>query len=135
MLNRELFLCTLDLEVKRARRAQYSFCVLKLKLFKLPGKEKGKGVKKCYESLANLLRRELREIDILGSLGDDELAVLLPYTDLSGIVRVRSRLERRLRYLDFNNDGYEVMIDQICFPKGGTEFENFKDKVPEATKG
>jgi len=42
----------------------------------------------------------LGEIDILGFVADDELAVLLPYTDLAGSVRVRSRHEGKLKYLD-----------------------------------
>jgi len=48
------------------------------------------------------------------------LAALLPYADPSGSRRVRSRLERKLKNLDFRNDGYEVVIDQISFAKDGT---------------
>jgi PleD family two-component response regulator len=119
-LNRGSFLRMLDLEIKRARRYQNSFCVLILKLSPVPGQEKGKGLQKCYHSLSIWLKGELREIDILGSLGDDQLAALLPYADLSGSRRVRSRLEGKLKNLDFRNDGYEVVIDQISFPKDGT---------------
>ena len=128
-LNRELFLYALDLEVKRARRSQYSFCALHLKLSKRPGKENGKGLQSCHESLSNWLSGELREIDILGFMADDELAVLLPYTDQAGGVRVRSRLEGRLKYLDIQTDDYAVMIDQISFPKDGPVAENSVYKV------
>ena len=61
-LNRELFLYALDLEVKRARRSQYSFCALHLKLSKRPGKENGKGLQSCHESLSNWLSGEFARL-------------------------------------------------------------------------
>ena len=128
-LSRELFLYVLDLEVERARRYQDFFCVLKLKLFPLPGQEEGKGLQKCHRSLTNWLREELRESDLLGSLGDDHLAVLLPYADLSVSRQVKSRLEDSLKYFGFQNDGYEVMIDQICFPKDAAVTKDLVSKV------
>ena len=128
-VDRELFLGILDLEVKRGRRYQNFFCVLKLRLSQLPGREEGKGLQKCYQLISNWLGGELRESDILGSLGDDQLAALLPYADLSGSGHVRSRLEGNLKYFDFKNDGYEIMIDQICFPKDATVTEDLVRKV------
>ncbi len=119
VLSRELFLYALDLEVKRARRSHYAFCVLKIKLSKPCGIENVERLQDCYQSLSNWVMRELREIDIIGFVADNELAVLLPYTDLAGCVRVRSRLEGKLKYLNLKNDAYEVMMDQIYFPKDG----------------
>lgn len=129
ILSRELFLYVLDLEVERARRYQNFFCVLRLKLSQLAGQEKRKGLQESYQSLSNWLRGELRESDIVGSLGDDQLAALLPYADLWGSGHVRSCLEGSLRYFDFKNAGYEIMIDQICFPKDGTVTEDLVRKV------
>lgn len=119
ILSRELFLYTLDLEVKRARRSHYAFCVLKLKLSQRCGKGNGEGLQDCHRSLSNWVMGELREIDIIGFVADNELAVLLPYTDLAGSVRVRSRLEGKLKHLNFKTDDYELIIDQISFPKDG----------------
>jgi PleD family two-component response regulator len=115
VLSRELFLYALDLEVKRARRSRYAFCLLKIKLSKPCGIEDVEGLQDCYQSLSNWVMGELREIDIIGFVADNELAVLLPYTDLAGCVRVRSRLERKLKYINFKTDVYELKIDQICF--------------------
>ncbi len=134
-MKRELFLYALHLEVKRARRAQYSFCVLTLKLSKRPDRENGKGLQSCSGFLSSWLSGEIREIDILGFLADDELAILLPYTDLAGSVRLKSRLQGKLKYLDFQTDGYEVMIDQISFPKEGTETEKPSPKSHNDRKG
>ena len=130
-LNRELFLYILDLELKRARRYQKFFSVLKLKLSPLYGQQNGERLQECYQSLTRCLRGELRAIDVLGSLGDDQLAALLLYTDPSGTVRVKSRLEDRFKYIDFKKYGYEVRFDQICFPKEGTGTKDLVRKVTE----
>ena len=128
-LDRELFLRILDLEIKRARRYQGFFCVIKLKLSPLTGQENGKRLQKKYQSLSNWLGGELRKTDVIGSLGDNQLAALLPYADLSGSGHVRSRLEGRLKYFDFEKNGYQVTIEQICFPKDGTMTEDLVHKV------
>ena len=120
-LKRDLFLNQLDLEVKRAIRYQNFFSILKLKLVRLPGNENGKGLQTCYQNLNCLLIEELRESDILGSLEDDQLAILLPYADLSDCGPFRSRLEGLLKYYEFKEKGYEVMTDLICFPTDGTD--------------
>jgi len=124
VLSRELFLYALDLEAKRARRSHYPLCVLKLKLSNGRDKENGEGLQDCFESLSNRVSAELREIDIIGRLADDELAVLLPYTDLAGSIRVRSRLEGKLKNFDFKADAYKVKIEQVSFPREGMVTEN-----------
>ena len=129
ILNRELFLCLLDLEVKRAIRYQDFFSILKLKLSRLPGYENGKGLQTCYQALSSLLIEELRESDILGSLEDDQLAILLPYADLSQSSLARSRLEGSLKYYEFKDKGYEVMTDLICFPMDGTDTADLIGKL------
>ncbi len=130
ILNREMFLYLLDLEVKRAIRYQNFFCILRLKLFRHPDHENGKGQQACYQTLKRLLIEELREIDILGSLGDDQLAILIPYADSSAGGSARSRLEGSLIFYEFKkNEGYEVMIDQISFPMDGTSTPDLVGKL------
>ena len=129
ILNRELFLYLLDLEVKRARRYQNFFCILTLRLTELRGPTNGNGLHNCYQKLSHLLREELRESDILGSLGHNLLAALLPYADPSASTNVRSRFEANLRLYNFQQDGYSVMIDQIYFPKDGTVAADLISKV------
>jgi len=127
--NWEMFLYLLDLEVKRARRYQNFFCILKLKLSRLPDHENGKGLQICYQTLRHLLIEELRESDIFGSPGDDQFAILIPYADLSAGDAVRSRLEASLKYYQSKNEGYEVRIDQISFPKDGTDTPDLVAKL------
>jgi len=129
ILKQKTFLYLLDLEVKRARRYQDFFCVLVLKLKRLPSHDNGKGQQTCYQTLKNLLTGELRDSDILGSLGETELAALLPYADSSAGNVAKSRFEGSLKYCDFESEGYEVMVDQICFPVDGTDIRDLMKKV------
>ncbi len=129
ILNRELFLYLLDLEVKRARRYQNFFCILSLKLSRLPDSGNEKNLQNCFQTLSHWLSEELRESDILGTLGDDQLAALLPYADLSSGAHARARFEGSLKYFNFKNDGFQLTIDQVCFPKDGTDTADLIRKI------
>lgn len=129
ILSREVFLYLLDLEVKRARRYQEFFSVLVMSLICLSNQDNGHSQQKCFEILSNLLREEFRDSDILGSLGEEKLAAILPYADASACNVARLRFEGSLKYCDFSQAGYEVKIDQICFPGDGTDINELVKKV------
>ena len=119
--NKEMFWYLLDLELKRGLRYQNHFCLLTFKLYRIHDHTNGKGLKTCYQALSHFLIEELRESDILGSLGEDQLAILLPYADPSVGGVVRSRIEDSLKCYEFKDQGYEVMVNQICIPRDGTD--------------
>ena len=121
VLKKDLFLYFFDLEVKRARRYQNFLCLLLLNLKQLPKTNNGRYFQTYQKTLGNLLSREVRETDMLGSFGKNKLAVLLPYADASAGDHAKSRLESTLKYYDFKSKGYEVTIDQISFPMNGTD--------------
>lgn len=123
--SREMFWYLLNLEIKRGRRYQNYFCVLTFKLCRIHDHANGDGLQTCYQALSHFLIEELRESDILGSLGENQFAVLLPYADpqVGGVIRIR--LEEDLEYILFKKQGYEVMINQICFPMDGTDMAEF----------
>jgi GGDEF domain-containing protein len=129
ILDPEIFFHFLDLEIKRARRYQNFFSVLILKLIPLASRENGLGLQTCYKQLSYLVGEELRESDILGSLGEDMLVVVLPYADRTAAGRARSHFEGGLKYYDFKRVGYEVKIGQICFPMDGTDTKDLIQKV------
>jgi GGDEF domain-containing protein len=129
ILNREVFLHFLDLEVKRSRRYQNFFSVLILKLDELPNHEKGTATQACWERLTRLLAEEMRDSDILGALGEKRVAVLLPYADLMAGGNTRSRFESSLPFYDFSRNGFRVVIEQVCFPRDGTETSDLVRKV------
>jgi GGDEF domain-containing protein len=136
LLNRELFFDQLNYEVKRARRYQNFFSLLRLKLSRIPGYDNGNGagLKNCYQTLSNLLIEELRESDILGCIESDQMVILVPYADLSALGLFRSRLEDSLKYYEFRKKGYEIQIDPLCFPVDGTDATDFVEKLQEEMK-
>ncbi|MEW6375895.1 MAG: hypothetical protein AB1502_08910 [Thermodesulfobacteriota bacterium] len=129
VLNRDLFLFLLDLEVKRARRYQNFLCLMFLKIKQCSKNNSVLDFRTCYETLSDLLTVEMRESDILGSITENKLAILLPYTDVKAGNRAKSRFEDTLKYYDFKNRGFEVMIEQICFPVNGTNAMDLIKKV------
>jgi GGDEF domain-containing protein len=129
LLNRDVFLYLLDLEVKRSRRYQNFFCIMVLRLKQTGEGEVEEGLRACYERLTHLLQEEVRDSDILGTVGDKKLAVILPYADMSAGVYTRSRFENSLQYYNFARDGYQVLVEQICFPNDGTDTSDLVRKV------
>ena len=128
ILNRDLFLFLLDHEVKRARRYQNFLCLMFLKIKPFPKEGDGGGLEACYRILSDLIMVEMRESDIIGSLELNKLIVLLPYADIKAGTRVKSRLEDALKYYDFKNKGFEIIIDQVCFPLDGTDTMDLIEK-------
>ncbi len=121
ILNRDLFLFLLDLEVKRGRRYQNFLCLMLLKIKQFSQEGDGGGLRACNRTLSHLLAEEIRESDIIGSIELNKLAVLLPYADEKAGASVKSRFEDTLKYYDFKSKGFEIMIDQVCFPVNGTD--------------
>ena len=119
--SRELFLYLLDKEVKRARRHNYSFCILKFVLSRLSNNEDDKGFQNCFQRLIHFAGEEFRESDILGFLGEFHLAVIFPYTNQNAVSHAQSRLKECLKYYGFKKEGCEVKIDRICFPTDGSK--------------
>ena len=131
VLPREVFLHFLDLEVKRSRRYQNFFSVLILKLDELPDHGNGTAIQACRGRLTRLVAEEMRDSDIVGVLGEKELAVILPYADLMAGGNTRSRFESSLQLCDFSREGFRVVIDQVCFPRDGTGTSDLVRKVAE----
>jgi len=120
ILKRDLFLFLLDLEVKRARRYQNFLCVLMLKLTRYFDSKNGEGLETCRKLVAALLIDETRETDILGDLGQNKFVAILPYADSSAGNQAKFRFETLLKDYDLKKNGYEAMIQQICYPRNGT---------------
>ena len=134
ILGRDTFLNLLDLEVKRSRRYQNFFCVLVMRLNRLSEHDNGTHQRSCYEKLRHLLEEEFRESDILGSLGERCVAAILPYGDSVAGEVTRSRFEGSLKYCDFQQEGYEVMVERVCFPVDGTDTTEIVKKVSSIGK-
>ena len=121
ILSRSHFFHLLDLEVKRARRYQNFLCLLLVRLKRGSEGCDGSDFQTCSQLLNDLLTVELRESDILGALGEDRLVALLPYADDSAGGLAKSRFENILKYFSFDKKGFQVAVEQICFPINGAD--------------
>ena len=120
ILKEDLFLYLLDLEVKRARRYQNFISILLMKLEPSSGEGNEKNFDTCHQTLTHVLKAEMRETDILGSLGTNGLVALLPYADVSAGRQAKTRFEKSLDGYDFKDKGYDVTVHQFCYPRNGT---------------
>ncbi len=133
ILGKDFFLYFLDHEVKRALRYQNFISILLLRLKPCANSQTyGKCDETCSRTLANVLVEELRETDILGWLGDNKFAALLPYADAIAGDQAKTRFESTLKYYDFRSWGYEVSVQQFCFPRNGTNTVELIRKAFEA---
>ena len=129
ILKRDLFLFLLNLEVKRARRYQNFLCLMLLRIRQFSQQGDGGGLHACSRTLSDLLAEEVRESDIIGSFEINKLVVLLPYADEKAGACVKSRFEDTLKYYDFKSKGFEIMIDQVCFPVNGSDTMDLMKKA------
>lgn len=121
VLTQDLFFFLLDLEVKRARRYQSFLSLLFLKMKESPGHPRQESIETYFQILTDLLAVEMRETDILGLLEDHGLAALLPYADGPAGNAARSRFQSTLKYFNFQEKGFEVTVNHLCFPVNGTD--------------
>ena len=123
VLNRESFLFLLDLEIKRAQRYQNFLSLLSLTFGHLDP-SMGEHASISMKTLANLVKYDLRETDIVGLGAGNLLLVMLPYADMAGAHTVRERLKQILYEYGFGRKGFTVEINEVCFP---THANNFDD--------
>ncbi len=95
LLNHGAFHQRLDQEVQRAARhgAPLTLAVLDLDHFKQVNDRHGhRAGDEALRTVADLLRAHARETDILGRVGGEELAWLMPESDLGGAAKAADRL-------------------------------------------
>lgn len=129
IMDREFFLYLLDLEIKRARRYQNFICLLFLRINPISNDGNSWNLSTCRETLGDLLSVEMRESDILASLTENCLVVLLPYADVYMGERAKERFMETLKYFDFKRIGYEIVCDQFCFPGNSADTEDLLSKL------
>ncbi len=127
---REAFLQFLDLEIKRARRYQNFFSVMRFELCD----DNGKGTKrqtKSLRSLIELVTGEVRETDVVGRTTNNEIMIILPYCDSSGADVVNTRLNSLIRDFHFGNRGVKVNSGLVCFPVEANEMTEILNRLKE----
>ena len=123
VFNRQSFLFLLDLEIKKAQRYQNYLSLLSLTFDHL-NPSLGENPSISLKTLANLLKDELRDTDVLGQSGANRLLVILPYADMAGAHNVRNRLEQILQDYGFRQKGANIEIAEVCFPTHATNIDD-----------
>jgi hypothetical protein len=111
---REVFLHFLDLEIKRARRYQNFFSVMRFELCNEG--EETRSQPKSSRSLGKLLEGEVRETDVVGQMKKNEFMILLPYCDSLGADVVNKRLKSLIRDFHLGERGLRIKSALISFP-------------------
>ena len=97
--NRRYFMDLSDHELSRAvrYRTPLSLFMLDIDYFKQVNDTHGhKAGDSVLKKLAEICRQTLREMDIIGRVGGEEFAILLPETDLTEAVEVAERLREKV---------------------------------------
>jgi hypothetical protein len=82
VLDRQSFLFLLDLKIKKAQRYPNYMSLLSLTFGHLDPLL-GQNPSISFKTLAHLLKGELRDTDIMGQGGGNQLLIMLPYTDIA----------------------------------------------------
>ncbi len=97
LANRGRFMELAEAELARSTRygTPYAMLLLDIDHFKRVNDEHGhKSGDAVLCGLSDILRRTLREVDIIGRIGGEEFAVMLPATDMEEAPRVAERLRK-----------------------------------------
>ena len=122
VFNRQSFLFLLNLEIKKALRYQNYLSLLSLTLNPVNSTLESPSI--TLKTLANLLKDELRETDVVGHCAANRLLVILPYADMTGANKVRKRLEQILQEYGFDEKGTDIEIGEVCFPTHATNIDD-----------
>ena len=125
---REDFFRFLDLEIKRARRYQNLFGILRFELCN--SKPNGTGNQgESLKFLLKLLQDEIRETDVLGQTEKNEVMIILPYCDSAGSRIVHSRLDALVRDLRLADNAFKINSAFVCFPMEGTDIQDILHRL------
>ena len=112
-LNRRAFFAAAEQEMERALRYGNAVSVVMFDLdhFKQVNDRYGHALgDQALREAATALRAKLRDVDILGRLGGEEFAILLPETPLSGAVDVAERLRHAIAALRIARDNGQAAL-------------------------
>jgi two-component system cell cycle response regulator len=105
LYNHGYFKKFLDLEIKKSLRQRYPITLIMMDIdnFKAYNDAYGHPIGDVIlQELAQVLRKSVREVDLVARYGGDEFAVVLPYSDGEGGVRVAQRIDKAIRSCGFS---------------------------------
>ena len=111
--NRRYFMLAMEKELARIQRTGHVACLLMFDLdhFKRINDRYGHAVGDAVLNLfANLLRENLRQMDVPGRIGGEEFVALLPETDRDGGLAIAERLRTALEVTGLDVAGERVKV-------------------------
>lgn len=105
LYNHGYFKKYLDLEIKKSLRQRYPLTLIMIDI------DNFKAVNDAYghptgdvilQELAQVVRKAVREVDLVARYGGDEFAVVLPYSDGQGALRVARRIDEAIKTHGFS---------------------------------
>ncbi|MFZ2054676.1 MAG: diguanylate cyclase [Candidatus Aminicenantales bacterium] len=105
LYNHGYFRKFLDLEIKKSLRQRYPITLIMIDIdnFKTYNDTYGHPIGDVIlQELAQVVRKSVREVDLVARYGGDEFAVVLPYSDGQGALRVAQRIEKAIKTHGFS---------------------------------
>ena len=139
LLNRRRFLELAEMEFRRAVRYKNIFCLMTFDLdhFKSINDTYGHDVgDKVLRKIAETARLELRETDVIGRIGGEEFAVIMPEIDMDtakGVgERIRTRIMNTHVQIQSKEIGCTVSVGLAMMDDTVSRFEQLMKKADEA---
>jgi diguanylate cyclase (GGDEF)-like protein len=139
LFNHSYFLSQLDVEIKRARRHSRSVVLLKATIdrFKLVRELYGNKVSKAViKSVAEIIIRNLRDVDLVARYFGDQFEILLPDTGTSGGLLTAERVRDAVEQLSVEHDGERIdvtlSLGMAVFPDDADECDELVRRCDEA---
>ena len=139
LVNRRVFLAQVTRELERFQRYARPVALLMLDLdsFKRINDVRGHAAgDSVLQHFADVARQSLRKIDVLGRLGGEEFAALLPGTDAAGAVQLAERLRQavadRPADIEAGSLAYTVSIGVTWFASGDSKADTILARADRA---
>ncbi len=129
LYNHTYFTAQLEIEIRRSQRHSRPLSLLKINIdrFKLVRELYGPRTgKRVIKEVANVLMRNVRDVDVVARYFGDEFELLLPDTDAHGTILAADRLRTAVEQTNFQHEGEKI---DLTISVGGTSFPtDAKDK-------
>lgn len=133
------FIKKLEYELKRGMRYKrpVAICLLLLDGLEEIGRQNGALAKdNAIKALSDVVISAMRDVDIGARYGANELAIILPETNASGVLVVAERIRQRVRKAVVNNQGQNIYLTAsvgvAAFPAHGREKDELIAKASQA---